>query len=96
MPVYTLTTVTLLTELLLALRENNPNGCKHQLNLDLQELGLDVVDELTRDFLMPLLSEVKVGPLIDLPKAYLYQLSGKLNAKKTPKGDIHSIWFWSF
>ncbi|WP_186541444.1 hypothetical protein [Synechococcus sp. BIOS-E4-1] len=59
MSVYTLTTVTLLTELLLALRENNLDGFKHLLNLGLQELGLDVLDELTRDFLVPLLSEAE-------------------------------------
>lgn len=57
MPIYTLTTVTLLTELLIALRANNPDGFKHLLDLGLQELGLEVVDELTRDFLVPLLSE---------------------------------------
>ncbi|WP_255477379.1 hypothetical protein [Synechococcus sp. BIOS-U3-1] len=54
-----MTTVTLLTELLLALRDNNPDGFKHLLKLGLQELGLDVVDELTRDFLVPLLSETE-------------------------------------
>ena len=57
MPIYTLTTVTLLTELLIALRANNPDGFKHLLDLGLQELGLEVVDELTREFLVPLLSE---------------------------------------
>ena len=39
MHLQTLTTVTLLTELLLALRANNPDGFKHLLNLGLQELG---------------------------------------------------------
>ena len=52
MPVYTLTTVTLLTELLLALRENNPEGFKQLLTLGLQELDLDVANELMRVFLM--------------------------------------------
>ena len=64
MPVYTLTTVTLLTELLLALRENNADGFKHLLNLGLQELGLEVVDELTRDFLVPLLSETEADRMV--------------------------------
>ena len=64
MPVYTLTTVTLLTELLLALRENNPDGFKHLLNLGLQELGLEVVDELTRDFLVPLHSEAEADRMV--------------------------------
>ncbi|WP_413744301.1 hypothetical protein [Synechococcus sp. MIT S9451] len=59
MHLQTLTTVTLLTELLLALRANNPDGFKHLLNLCLQELGPDAVDELTRDFLVPLLSEAE-------------------------------------
>ena len=96
MPVYMLNIVTLLTKRLLALRENNADRFKLLLGLGLQELGLDVVDELKRDFLMPLLSEVEVGRLIDLQKAYLYQLSGKLKAMKPPKGEIHSIWFWNF
>ena len=64
MPLHTLTTVTLLTELLLALRANNPEGFKHLLNLGLQELGLDVVDELTRDFLVPLLSEAEADRMV--------------------------------
>jgi len=64
MPVYTLTTVTLLTELLLALRENNADAFKHLLDLGLQELGLDVVDELTRDFLVPLLSETEADRMV--------------------------------
>ena len=64
MPVYTLTTVTLLTELLLALRENNPDGFKLLLSMGLQELGLDVVDELTRDFMVPLLSEAEAERMV--------------------------------
>ena len=64
MPVYTLTTVTLLTELLLALRENNADGFKRLLALGLQELGLEVVDELTRDFLVPLLSETEADRMV--------------------------------
>ena len=59
MPLHILTTVTLLTELLLALRENNPEGFKHLLNL-----GLQVVDELTRDFLVPLLSEAEADRMV--------------------------------
>ena len=55
MTLETLTTVTLLTELLLALRANDPKGFKTLLEMGLKELGLDVVDELTRDFLVPLL-----------------------------------------
>ena len=51
----TLTTIMLLTELLLALRSNGPNEFKTLLKMGLKELGLDVVDELTRDFLVPLL-----------------------------------------
>ncbi|WP_413325925.1 hypothetical protein [Synechococcus sp. MIT S9503] len=64
MPVYTLTTVTLLTELLLALRESNPDGFKLLLNLGLQELGLEVLEELTRDFLVPLLSEAEADRMV--------------------------------
>lgn len=56
MPVYSSTTVTLLSQLLLSLGANNAEGFKLLLNLGLQELGLEVVDELTRDFLVPLLS----------------------------------------
>ena len=64
MPVYTLTTVTLLTELLLAPRENNADGFKLLMNLGLQELGLVVVEELTGDFLVPLLSETEADRMI--------------------------------
>ena len=64
MPVYTLTTVTLLTELLLALRESNADGFKRLLNLGLQERGLEVVDELTRDFLVPLLIEAEADRIV--------------------------------
>ena len=64
MPTHTLATVTLLTELQLALRENNADGFKLLLNLGLDELGLDVVDELTRDFLVPLLSEAEADQMI--------------------------------
>ena len=64
MPVYTLTAVMLLTELLLALRENNPDAFKLLLNLGLQELDLDVMDELTRDFLLPLLSEAEADRMM--------------------------------
>ena len=64
MPVYTLTTVTLLTELLLALRKNNADGFKLLLGMGLQELGLEVVDELTREFLVPLLSEAEADRMV--------------------------------
>ena len=64
MPLETLTTVTLLTELLLALRANDADGFKRLLNLGLQELGLEVVDELTRDFLVPLLSEAEADRMV--------------------------------
>ena len=64
MPVYILTTVTLLTDLLLARRENNADAFKHLLDLGLQELGLDVVEELTRDFLVPLLSETEADRMV--------------------------------
>ncbi|QNI49079.1 hypothetical protein [Synechococcus sp. A15-60] len=57
MTLETLTTVTLLTELLLALRANDPNGIRTLLDMGLDELGLNVVDVLTRDFLVQLLSE---------------------------------------
>ena len=55
MTLETLTTVTLLTEMLLALRANDPKGFRTLLEMGLDELGLAVVDELTRDFLVPLL-----------------------------------------
>ena len=42
----------LLTELLLVLRSNDA-VFKHLLSLGLDELGLETVDELTRDFLVP-------------------------------------------
>ncbi|WP_156486606.1 hypothetical protein [Synechococcus sp. MIT S9504] len=59
-----MTTVTLLSELLLALRENNLDGFKHLLSLGLQELGLDVLDELTRYFLVSLLSEAEADRMV--------------------------------
>ena len=52
-----LTTVALLTERLLALRANDSKGLRMLLEMGLDELGLDLVDEPTRDFLMSLLSE---------------------------------------
>jgi len=64
MPVYTLTTVTLLTDLLLALRENNADGFKLLLSMGLKELGLEVVNELTRDFMVPLLSEAEADRMV--------------------------------
>ena len=64
MTLETLTTITLLTELLLALRANDPNGFRTLLEMVLEELGLDVVDELTRDFLVPLLSEEEADRMV--------------------------------
>ena len=64
MTLETLTTVTLLTELLLALRANDPNGFRTLLEMGLEELGLDVVDELTRDFLVPLPSEEEADRMV--------------------------------
>ena len=59
-----LTTVTLLTELLLALRSNDASAFKHLLSLGLDELRLAVLDELTRDFLVPLLSEEETDRMV--------------------------------
>ena len=53
MTLETLTTITLLTELLHALRANDPDGFMALLEMGLDELGLETVDELTRDFLVP-------------------------------------------
>ena len=64
MTLETPTTVTLLTELLLALRANDSGAFKHLLNLGLDELGLETVDELTRDFLVPLLSEEEADRMV--------------------------------
>ena len=64
MTLETLTTVTLLAELLLALRANDPKGFKALLKMGLQELGLAVVDELTRDFLVPLLNEEEADRMV--------------------------------
>ena len=60
----TLTAITLLTELLLALRANEPKGFKTLLEMGLEELGLDVVAELTRDFLVPLLSQEEADRMV--------------------------------
>ena len=64
MTLETLTTVTLLAELLLALRANDPKGFKMLLEIGLEELRLDVVDELTRDFLVPLLSDEETDRMV--------------------------------
>jgi len=64
MTLETLTTVTLLTELLLALRANDPKGFRTLLEMGLEELGLDVVDELTRDFLVRLLCEEEADRMV--------------------------------
>ena len=59
-----MTTVTLLTELLLALRANDPKSFRTLLEMGLEELGLVVVDELTREFLVPLLSEEEADRMV--------------------------------
>ena len=64
MTLETLTTVTLLTELLLALRANDPKGFRRLLEMGLDKLGLDAVDERTRDFLVPLLSEEEADRMV--------------------------------
>ena len=64
MKLETLTTITLLTELLLALRANDPDGFRTLLEMGLDELGLEVLDELTRDFLVPLLSEEEADGMV--------------------------------
>ena len=64
MTLETLTTITLLTELLLALRASDPKGFRTLLEMGLDELGLDVLDELTRDFLVPLLSEEEADRMV--------------------------------
>ena len=48
----------------MALRANDADGFKQLLSLGLQELGLEVVDELTRDFLVPLLSEIEADRIV--------------------------------
>ena len=64
MSLETLTTITLLTELLLALLANDSNEFKTLLEMGLKELGLDVVDELKRDFFVPLLSEEEADRMV--------------------------------
>jgi len=53
MTLETLTTVMVLTELLLALRANDPKGFRTLLEMGLDELGLDVVDERRGTFWCP-------------------------------------------
>ena len=53
-----------LTERLLALRANAPKRFRTLLEMGCNELGLDVVDALTRDFLVPLLSEVEADRIV--------------------------------
>ena len=60
----TLTTVTLLTELFLALRLNDAGAFKHLLSLCLDEHGHETVDELTWDFLLPLLSDEEADRMV--------------------------------
>ena len=64
MTLETLTTITLLTELLLALRANDAKGFRTLLEMGLDELGLAVVDELTRNFLVPLLSAEEADRMV--------------------------------
>ena len=64
MTLETLTTIMLLTELLLALRSNGPNEFKTLLEMGLEELGLVVVDALTREFLVSLLSEEEADRMV--------------------------------
>ena len=64
MTLETLTTVTLLTELLIALRANDSKGFRTLLEMGLDELGLDMVDALTRDFLVRLLSEEEADRMV--------------------------------
>ena len=64
MTLETLTTVTLLAELLLALRANDPKSFKTLHEMGLDELGLNVVDELTLDFLVPLLTEEEADRMV--------------------------------
>ena len=64
MTMETLTTVTLLKELLLALRANDPKSLKTLHEMGLDELGLNVVDELTLDFLVPLLTEEEADRMV--------------------------------
>ena len=59
-----MTTVTLLTELLLALRANDPKSFRTLLEMGLEELGLVVVDALTREFLVPLLNEEEADRMV--------------------------------
>ena len=59
-----MTTVTLLTELLLALRANDPKSFRTLLEMGLEELGLVVEDALTREFLVPLLSDEEADRMV--------------------------------
>ena len=64
MTLETLTTVTLLTKPLLALRASDAKGFRTLLEMGLEELGLAVVDELKRDFLVPLLSQEEADRMV--------------------------------
>ena len=57
-------TLALLQELLLALRANDVEGFKGLLALDLEELGRQVVIELMRDWISPLLTEAEQDRLV--------------------------------
>ena len=65
MSLKTQTALSFLQEPLLGLRANNTNACKRLLSLDLQDLGLNIVDQRTMEFLMPLLSETEAEQMMD-------------------------------
>ena len=46
------------------MRANDPKGFRTLLEMGLDELGLETVDELTRDFLVPLLSEEEADRIV--------------------------------
>ena len=49
---------------MLALRANDPKGFRTLLEMGLDELRLALLDELTRDFLLPLLSEEEADRMV--------------------------------
>ena len=57
-------TLFLLAELVAALRANDPKSFRTLLEMGLDELGLNVVDELTLDFLVPLLTEEEADRMV--------------------------------
>ena len=46
------------------MRASDPKGFRTLLEMGLDELGLDVLDEPTRDFLVPLLSEEEADRMV--------------------------------